>query len=298
MAVTSGNFAELLWPGIAELWGFNYERYPALYQKIFEMKTATKRFEKEQGATGLPLASIKDESGNIEYVDLIQGFQKEYVMVTYALGTTITREMVEDEQYNYINQVPEFLSESITQTEETIAHNILNNGFGGGTTSADGVQLFDTAHTAADGSSYSNRLATDADLSQTSIEQITQDIMDLTDERSLKLRAFPKCLVVPTQLNHRARKILESSYVTGSADNDVNPIPGLFQDLVVSPYLTDDDAWFVTTTVRNGLSFYRRRPAEIERDNEFDTQNLKIITTTRFDVDVTDARGCFGTSGA
>ena len=297
MANSSGNFAELLWPGIHDLWGFNYDRYPRLYTKVFTMKTADKRFEKEQGATGLPLAGEKDEGGNVSYVDLIQGFQKEYVMVTYALGTTITREMVEDEQYNYINQVPEFLSESMNQTEETIAFNILNNGFGGGTTSADKVQLFSTAHSSADGSAYSNRLATDADLSQTSIEQMFQDIMDLTDERGLKLRAMPKCLVVSTQENFRARKILESGYVTGSADNDINPIPGLVQDLVVSPYVTDPDSWFTTTTVRNGLAFYTRRAAEIERDNEFDTQNLKIITTKRFDVDVTDARGVFGTTG-
>lgn len=297
MAVGTGNFAELLWPGIAELWGFTYERYPALYSKVFEMKTATKAFEKEQGATGLPLASIKDQGGNIDYVDLLQGFQKEYVMVTFALGTVITREMVEDEQYNYINQVPEFLAESMNQTEETVSFNIINNGHGGGTVSADGVQLFSASHTAADGSTYSNTLAVAADLSQTSIEQMCQNIMDLTDERGLKLRAYPKCLIVPTQSNFRARKILESSYVTGSADNDVNPIPGLFQDLVVSPYITDSDAWYITTTTRNGLSFYRRRAAEIERDNEFDTQNLKIITTTRFDVDVTDGRGVFGTAG-
>lgn len=298
MTISSGNFAELLWPGIAELWGFNYDRYPKLYTKLFAIKQADKRFEKEQGATGLPLASIKEESGNVEYVDLIQGFQKEYVMITYALGTIITREMVEDEQYNYINQVPEFLAESMNQTEETVAFNVINNGFGGGTVSADGVALFSTSHQAADGSTFSNRLATDSDLSQTSIEQICQDIMDLTDERGLKMRAFPSCLAVPTNLNFRSRKILESSYVTGSADNDVNPIPGLFSDLVVSPYFTDPDAWFVTTSVRNGLSFYNRRGAEIERDNEFDTQNLKIITTRRFDVGVTDARGVFGTPGA
>lgn len=304
MTIATGNFAELLWPGIKVIWGQGYNDYEPLYTKIFEVKNSTLRFEKDQQVTGLPLAGVKDEGSPAMYSDPFQGFQKEYVNVTYALGSTVTREMYEDDQYSYINDIPMMLARSMRQTEETIAFNHLNNGFNTSFTGADGSALFagggsgNTAHPLVGGGTYRNELSTSADLTQTSLETALQDLMDFVDEQSLKIRTLPKCLVVPTQLNFRARKLMESSYVTGSADNDVNPLMGLFQDLIVSPYLTDNDAWFVVTDVPHGLTWYQRRPSEIVRDNEFDTQNLKFLTTQRFSSAWTDARGAFGSPGA
>ncbi len=297
MTIASGNFAELLWPGIADIWAINYNDYEPLYTKIFEQKTSDKRFEKEQGVTGLPLASVKEEGNAIPYVDPFQGFQKEYVNTTFGIGSTVTREMYEDDQYNYINQIPKFLARSMRQTEETIAFNHLNRGFNGSFTGADGQSLFNASHPLVGGGTFSNQLATAADLNQTSLEQMTQDIMEAVDDQSLKIRLLPKCLVVHPQSNHRARKLLESHYVTGSADNDVNTVTGLFQDLVVSPYLTDTDAWFIVTDSPNGLTWFWRRRTEVGRDNEFDTENLKFKTTARYDSAWTDPRGSWGTPG-
>lgn len=298
MTTASGNFAELLWPGIEDIWGKDYNDYEALYTKMFEVKSSDKRFEKEQGVTGLGLAGIKDEGAAVNYDDPFQGFQKEYVNATYSLGTIVTREMYEDEMYSYINSIPKMLSKSLRQTEETIAHNHLNNGFNSSFTGADGIELFASNHPLVGGGTIRNELVVPADLTQTSLEQALQDLMDWVDDRSLKLRAMPKCLVVPTQLNFTARKLLETGYVVGSADNDINPIPGLFKDLVVSPYLTDTDAWFITTDVPNGLTWFNRRSAEIGRDNEFDTENLKTKVTSRFSSGWTNPRGAFGVAGA
>lgn len=298
MTVASGNFAELLWPGIHDIWGQKYNDWPALYSKIFNMKRSDKAFEKEQGVTGLGLAAIKEQGGGISYDDPYQGYQKEYVNVTYGLGAIITREMYEDDQYNYINGLPAMLAKSLRQTEETIAFNHLNRAFNASFTGADGATLCSATHNLVGGGSFRNQLATAADLTQTSLEQAVQDLMDWVDDRSLKIRAMPKALVVPTQLNFTARKLMETDHVVGSADNDKNPIPGLFTDLVVSPYLTDTDAWFIVTDVDDGLTWYTRRAAEVGRDNEFDTENLKFKTTMRFSSGWTNPRGVFGTAGA
>lgn len=297
MTIATGNFAELLWPGINDIWGDTYKDWEPLYTKIFEVQRSDKAFEKEQGVTGLGLAAVKQQGNSINYDDMFQGFQKEYVNVTYALGATVTREMFEDDQYTYINKIPKFLAKSMRQTEETIAFNHLNRAFNSNFTGADGVSLANASHPLVGGGTFQNQLTTSADLTQTSLEQAIQDLMDWVDDRSLKMRAMPKCLVVPTQLNFTARKILETDYVVGSADNDKNPIPGLFQDLVVSPYLTDTDAWFIVTDVDNGLTWFNRRDAEINRDNEFDTQNLKFATTKRFSSGWTDPRGIYASPG-
>ena len=297
MAVSTGNFAELLWPGIKEIWGNKYNDYEPLYSKVFEKKKSTLAFEKNQGVTGLPLAGIKNQGSTIPMIDPQQGFQKEYVNVTFGIGSSVTREMWEDDQYSYINAIPAMLARSMYQTEETTAFNVINNGFDAAPTGADGLPLFSAAHLNVDGSTYRNQLAVSADLTQTPLETALQDLLDFVDDQSLKIRVMPKCLVVATASNFRARKLMESGYVTGSADNDVNPVQGLFQDLIVSPYLTDPDAWFITTDVPNGLTFYTRREADLDRDNEFATQNLLFSSTKRWSVSWTDPRGIFGSPG-
>ena len=299
MTIATGNFPELLWPGIRDLWGTSYNDYEPLFEgKVFEMSTSNKAFEKIQQVTGLPLLSTKDQGDTISYQDPFQGLQKEFVNVTYALGTSVTEEMVEDEQYSYINRLPAMLSRSVRHTRETQAFNVLNRAFNASFTGADGLSLCNAAHTLVGGGTYSNQLATAADLSQTSLETATQNLMDFVDDRQFKIRALPKCLVVATSENHAARKILESYYVTKSADNDVNTLNGLFQDLVVSPWLTDPDAWFIITDVPMGLMWFDRIRPAIRRDNEFDTTNLKLATRGRWSFGHVDARGVFGTPGA
>lgn len=298
MTVASGNFAELLWPGIADLWGHTYKDYSPLWSKVYTEKKSTKRFEKEQGVTGLPLAGVKDEGSPVGYVDPFQGYQKEYVMVTYGLGSSVTREMFEDDQYNYINDIPKMLARSMRQTEETVSWNVLNRAFNSSYTGADGVSLGNASHPLVGGGTYSNTLATAADLTETSLEQAITDLRNYVDDQSLKIMVMPKMLVVPPALEWTARKILETTAKVGSADNDKNVVRGSITGLVVSPYLTDTDAWFITTDVPKGLTFWNRRAAAIDRDNEFDTQNLKFLTTRRFAVGWTDARGIYAVPGA
>lgn len=299
MTIATGNFPELLWPGIRDLWGTSYNDFEPLFEnKVFEMTTSNKAFEKLQQVTGLPLLSTKDQGDVISYEDPFQGLQKEFVNVTYALGTSVTEEMVEDEQYSYINRLPSMLARSTRHTRETQAFNHLNRATNTSFTGADGLSLLNTAHTLVGGGTYSNTLATAADLSQTSLETATQNIMDFVDDRQFKIRALPKCLVVATAFNHRARKLLESYYVTQSADNDVNTLTGLFQDLVVSPWLTDPDQWFIITDVPLGLLWLDRIRPALRRDNEFDTTNLKIATRGRWSSGWVDPRGIYGSEGA
>lgn len=289
MTIATGNFAELLWPGIREIYGTSYNDFPALYTKVFEVKKSTLAFEKEQGVTGLGLAAVKTQGSPAQYQDPFQGFQEEYVNVTYALGTTITREMYEDDQYNYIREAPKWLARSMRQTEETVTWNHINRATNSSFTLSDGIVLASASHVLVGGGTASN-LETAADLSQTTLETATQNLLDTLDDQSMRIRIMPKCLVVPTASNHTARKLLEGDFVIGSADNDPNTTKGLFQDLVVCPYLTDSDSWAIITDVPHGFTFYDRRASEIVRDNEFDTQNMKILTTRRFSSGVTDWR--------
>lgn len=297
---TTGFAPEILYPGLAAIWGQNYESYPKMYPKFMEMKTSNKRFEKEQGMSGFALASVKDEGDSVEFARLVQGFQKEYNHTTYGLGAIVTREMVEDDQYNVISRIPQLLAEAMGRTEETQATAVLNNGFDAAFAGADGQPLFSTAHPNSGdaGGTQRNTPTTAADLTQTSLESAIIDIMDFRDENNQRMNYSAKALIVSRSDYFNATKILQTKYKVGAADNDVNVISNLNLDLVVTNYLIDQDAWFVKTNAMHGLTFYTRRPATIERDNDISTQNLAIVTTMRFDTGYTDWRGAWASPGA
>lgn len=295
---TTGNFADLLWPGLYDLFGNKYNDYPKVWPRVFDTKQSSKAYEKEQGVTGLGLAAIKEQGAPSTFTGPMQGFAKEYVNVTYALGAVVTREMWEDDQYNYINTLPTMLARSMVQTEETVNANHFNNGFAAGFTGADGQPLFSASHVlAGTGGLYRNQPATAADLTQTSLEQAFIDIGDWRDDMNLKIMVKPKALLVPNDLRFTAQKILRTDKTVDSADNTINPMNGALP-FEVWLFLTDPDAWFIITDCPNGMTHFDRRAAQAERDNEFSTQNLQFLTTRRFSSGWTDPRGAFGSSGA
>ncbi len=299
--VHSTGFApELLYPGLAEIWGDKYKQHPKKYDKLFEMKTSDRAFEKEQEMSGFSVAGLKDQGDSVAFARLTQGIQKEYVHVTYGIGAIITREMMEDDQYGFINQVPRLLSEAMIRTEETVATSVLNNAFDASVTGADGVALCSSAHpfSGSGGGTWSNTPGVAVDLTQTSLEAAYIDVLNLRDANNQRLSYEPKQLVVSRGDYFNAQKILKTQKKVGSADNDVNIISELGLDLVWTNYLTDQDAWFLKNGIPNGLIFYRRRAADMERDNDrVGTQNLAIVTTTRFSVGFTDPRDVYGSPG-
>jgi hypothetical protein len=297
MAISTANFPELLWPGIRSIFGISYKDYPIQYPQLFSIETSDKAFEKIQGVTGFGLASKKPQGEPIPYTMPYQGFQKEYVHDTYGIGTVVTREMAEDEQYRYINQLPKLLARSMRLTEETVAWNVLNRAYNSSYTGPDGKVLCATDHPLVRGGVYSNTAASSADLSQTSLESALMNVRKTYDDAGMYIQAMPKSLIIPTGLEMTAKKILNSTQVTGSADNDVNPIRGSL-NLIISPYLTDDDSWFLTTDIPNGLTWFWRRRTQAQRENESDTHVMKFATTARYTCGWTDARCIYGVQGA
>lgn len=300
--VHSTGFApELLYPGLAELWGNQYNQHPKKYDKFYQMKSSDKAFEKEQEMSGFTTAGVKDQGNSVGFARLTQGVQKEYVHVTYGIGAIVTREMMEDDQYGFINQIPRLLSEAMVRTEETVATAVLNNAFDTSITGADGTCLVNSAHpfSGSGGGTWSNTPAVAVDLTQTSLESAFIDILNLRDANNQRLSYTPKQLIVSRGDYFNAQKILKTQFKTGSADNDVNILSEVGLELVWTNYLTDQDGWFLRQGIPNGLVFYRRRAADMERDNDrVGTQNLAMVTTTRFSVGHTDPRDVYGSPGA
>jgi hypothetical protein len=299
MTMSKASFSELLYPGLYDIWGDKYPQYPEEYSKIFEMRTSTHAYEKTLGMTGFGLAVDKAEGASITYGQAFQGATHTLTHVTNGLGFIVTKEMYDDDLYQKINALPAALARSIRHTIEIDAANILNNGFSSSYTGADGHQLLDTDHPLIVSGTYQNEPTTATDLSMTSLEAMLALINDFTDDQGLLMNAQVRKLVIHPDNEWTARQILQSDKDPESDFNAINPAKGMFPGgYVVNHFLTDADAWFITTDIPNGLVFYWRERPRFTKDNDFDTDNAKFKTTYRCIQGWDDPHGIVGSPGA
>lgn len=305
MVMSTGAYSELLWPGILSVFGDSYEDYEPIWEKLVDKHESDKQFEKFQGITNYGLAGVKDQGAGIPYRDKYQGFPREIVNITYGIGSTITYEMMRYDQYDKFRAIPQQLAQAVRRTEETVVANLLNNGFSTATNptlTADGKSLFNSSHllVAANNITQKNTPSTASDLLQSSLEQAYIDISLFVDDQNLPIVVKPEKIIVSLQQQHLVRKILNTEYEVDSGNNTINPVATsrLPLDIVISPWLTDVDAWFIKTNEADGLVFTDVDPVMLDRDNEFDTKNLKFSAMRLFGTGAVNYLGYYGSPGA
>jgi hypothetical protein len=299
--INSSSFAKALWPGINTWYGKEYAEYPVEWDKLVDKDTSRRAFEEDVGVSSSGLAIVKPEGSPITYDSERQGFITRYNHVVYALGFVITREMMEDDLYDIVGQrKAQGLAYSMRQTKEVVVANLYNRAFNTSFTFGDGKAMCVSDHPNVAGGTWSNILATAADISEAALEQASIDIQGFTNDRGLLIAARPKCLVITPSQEFEVKRILGSSSRVNTANNDLNALKtmGIIPEVVVNHYLTDSDAWFIRTSVKNGPKLYERRGDEFGMDNDFDTENAKFKATARYSVGITDPRGIYGTPGA
>ncbi len=299
--ITSSSFAKLLWPGLNSIYGKEYADYPVEWDKLFEKNSSDRAYEEDLGLSSFGLAAVKNEGAPIQYDTERQGFTSRYNHVVYALGFIVTREIFEDDQYGKVGaQKAKALARSMRQTKEIVGANIYNRAFDSNYKGGDGVELISASHPNVAGGTFSNKIATAADLSEAALEQAVIDIAGFRDDRGLLIAARPQQLVIPYQQTFEVKRILGADGRVGTDLNDPNVLKdmGLFSNVTINHYLTDADAWFIRTNVKDGIKYFERRGDAFEMDNDFDTENAKFKATARYSFGWSDPRSIYGSAGA
>ena len=302
MAISRSQLVKELEPGLNALFGLEYKRYENQHAEIYTTESSDRAFEEEVMLSGFAQAQVKPEGSGVTYDKAQETFTARYTNETIALAFAITEEAIEDNLYDRLaSRYTKALARSMAQTKQVKAVSPLNNGMPGGTfNSGDGVTLFNTAHTTIAGS-FSNTLATAADLNETSLEQSLIDIAALTDERGLKIAAKGMKMIIPSALQFTAERLMASAGRVGTADNDVNAIKSMGmipQGYSVNNFLTDTDAFFIITDVPNGMKHFERSPLTTKMEGDFDTGNVRYKARERYVFGVSDPRGIFASPGA
>jgi hypothetical protein len=301
MAISRAQLLKELLPGLNALFGIEYGRYEDEHAAIYETESSERSFEEEVKLSGFGAAPVKAEGSAISYDNAQESFTARYNHETVAMGFSITEEAMEDNLYDSLSaRYTKALARGMAYTKQTKAASLLNTGF---TTfnSGDGVTLFNTAHPTVQGTTNANRPATDADLNETSLEQAVIDIAAFTDERGLLIAARPRKLIIPPALMFVATRLLETTLRVGTADNDINALNSngsIPEGYTVNHYLTDNDAFFITTDVPNGMKHFVRTAMQTGMDGDFDTGNVRYKARERYSFGVSDPLGMYASRGA
>ena len=302
MAISRGQLVKELEPGLNALFGLEYKRYENQHAEIYSTESSDRAFEEEVMLSGFAQAQVKAEGSGVVFDNAQETFTARYSHETVALAFAITEEAIEDNLYDRLaSRYTKALARSMANTKQVKAVNPLINGLPSGSfNSGDGVTLFNTAHPTVSGT-VSNTLATAADLNETSLEQSLIDIAAMTDERGLKIAARGVKMIIPSELQFTAERLMKSQGRVGTADNDVNAIVSMGmipQGYRVNNFLTDTDAFYIITDVPNGMKYFERSPIKTAMEGDFDTGNVRYKARERYSFGVSDFRGIFASPGA
>ena len=298
MAISRGQLVKELEPGLNALFGLEYKRYENQHAEIYTTESSDRAFEEEVMLSGFAGAPVKQEGAGVVFDQANETFTARYTHNTVALAFSITEEAIEDNLYDKLaGRYTKALARSMSHSKQVTAASVLNNAQITTVTGGDGESLIGNAHPLATGGTFSNVLATAADLNETSLEQSLIDIAGFVDERGLKIALSGRKMIIPKELQFTAERLMKSPLRTGTADNDINALASMGmvpEGYRINHFLTDTDSFFILTDVPNGMKHFVRSPIKTAMEGDFDTGNVRFKARERYSFGWSDPRAIFG----
>lgn len=302
LPMTSTEFRSIVEPIMNKAFNGVYDQRADEWKQFLKEETGTPRaYHEEPVLYGMATAPELPEGMPVVYDSGGVLFIARYIYKVYGLAFALTQVLVEDGDHIRLGQIfSRHLAQSMVETEETVAANLLNRAFNGAYLGGDGVALVSSSHPQATGATWSNQLTTPAVLSQTSAEQMIIQIRKAVDWRGKPIRLIPKRLIISPDNVMQAEVILKSVLRSGQGDNDINPIRslGLLSDGAATvTRMTSSTAWFMQTDVEEGMKMMRRRKLQKSMEGDFDTDSMRYKSTARYIPGWTDPHDIYGTAG-
>jgi phage major head subunit gpT-like protein len=307
IAVTGG-FSQLLTKDFEKVFFEEYTRQPEEYSQVAKMQTENAlNAYKEGELVGMGAMLEKTEGNAISYETPIQGNSKEVTFTTWSLGFQITEEMMDDDLTGHMKRMPAELGKAAMYTRELEYWDIFNSATGTTKVGRDGKALIANDHPLIDSSpgiqvspissgTYSN-LETGS-LSQSTLESAVTKFERIPNERGIPLVYKPDLLLIPPELEWKAKELLLSQYDPESANNAINPIMTRGMQYMIVHFFTSTTAWFVIERNNHDVRFIDRKKLAFQNSDDFNTGNAIFKATQRFTTDFWDWRGVVGSTGA
>jgi len=277
------------------------ESYPSMIPILFNEDMMVTDITQTSTMSGLRNPVLKPEGSPVAFQTMKPGFDKTYTAQTYATGYRISKEMVDDGKFSYIQKATESFAKGMFEIREISAADVYNDGFT--VNGYDGVPLFSVSHPLENGGGALgiNRPAAASALSLTSFRDLRNIMQSTLNENGQLVKYMAQFLVVPQLLQDDALELIKSAYDPNNANNTINTIydsvqlvPGNFWN-----YLDSDTAFFLQSPKSDqNLMFMTRQNMETDSDYDKHSFAYEIIANCRFDVGASGWRGVYGNPGA
>ena len=287
-AISTGSFPLGLVAGLVKYADEGFKVFDTEYDKIFNVVSTEKAWERIATVSGLGLPSQLREGDSVTFDSMRERYNMLIPMLQYATGFIITKNAIADNKSAPIAKLRGAeLGKVMALQKEYLAGLFLDNVF---TTSlcGDGLALASNAHTILSGT-FSNVPSSPGAPSEVTLEQAGVDIrVNFVDERGLRIRVRPKKIIVPAQYENEMERIFGARGQVHSADVNTPSAMlnlGTYPDkYMVSTYMNSTSNWHVLTDQNEGekgLIFYNRQDPETLFDNVFDNLNLRTLSIMR-----------------
>lgn len=144
---------------------------------------------------------------------------------TYAKQFSMTRQAFINDDIGFVTRVPGLYAQAAKKTIDKQVYNVLS----GNPVIFDGKTLFNTDH--------KNVMASGAKPSQATIQAMILQLQQQTDHFGEPIYMTPRRLIVPMGWEFDLAVIFQSAQVTGSNNNDINPLYNYPLEIVQTPQL-------------------------------------------------------------
>ncbi len=235
-------------------------------------------FQLESGGMRDLLKKIKPT----QFEDIISSSTKRITPVEFAMGYVITRKMRDDDRHGVMVNLTTALRRSFRHLFEVRSYRIFNNATG---TDAeflglDGSALLSTTHAMMNGSTQSNRPATDLDLSSIAVEAAVLNFHARLGENGLPRFVTPKTAIIDGSDQYEGARVFTNAMQAGTANNDnnfvrVGPDSNGISEFLSSRYFTDTNMWYIVTDkAAHDLTLRVRINPEFQVGSDFRTDNF------------------------
>jgi len=280
MATFRGLLPETLEPFVNHIFFQEFTQAPLLYPKIFKNVPTGMAFVDEFSIAGLGRFVQKPEGTPVAFSDPVQGDRRRTMVLTFALGFRVTHEMRSDEQHGIIKKMPGDLALAARDSMERLAWGLINVAFTAaddtaptGLPEGDGVRrsLFDTGHVPLrnPAATQSNRLDPGVALSTAGMETALTIFRTQQSDEERFINVSPNVLLIHPDNEFVAYQLLASEKEVLTAENQKNAVASnrIGVSEVMSPYLTDTDAWSLWDTANSPADWIQREELTGPKEN-------------------------------
>lgn len=271
----SSQWSEFLTPVVRKEWYAAMGAAPASPSfQFYSIQSSSASVEYSQGVGGLglvPVYNSSDAEGNpasIQYDSFAPLFQTAFVPVEYAKGIAIERKLWDFDQKGLIRRQVQSFGDAFGVTRAVHASSVFNNAFSATHVGGDAKALCADDHPVnkVSSSTYDNKGVTA--FSYASVIAAIKAGHSMLDDRLNPRPVMYDTVLIPIGLQDTAVEELESLLKPGTADNNKSFLSSRGLQVVIDPYLTDQNNWFLidSALAKQHLLWYNSALPEINPD--------------------------------